>query len=94
MDRQLLRSAIIDVWAILYVSTTQDLDLDQLDKLRDAATTVDKGWPQDDSFRGRASALCGDVRSCGVFGKPPRKPKGIKGIMGDCDMLRNYLDSN
>jgi hypothetical protein len=94
MDKLLLKTALSDIWALVYLAKTRDLDLEQLDKLREAVNAVKRGWPQNDPFRGRASMLCGDVRSSGILSLPPRKQKGTEGIMGECQSLQRYLDSN
>lgn len=94
MDKIVLKSALSDIWALVYLATTRDLNLEQLDKLRDAVSAIDRDWPQTDARRGRASMVCGDVRSSGILSLPPRKPKGTEGIMGECQVLQLYLDSN
>src|ERR1700686_1950600 len=94
MDRRLLKTALSEIWALVYLAKTRDLDLDRLNRLRGAVNVVDKGWPQTDHFRGRASMVCGDVRSSGILSVPPRKLKGTEGILGECQFLQRYLDSN
>jgi hypothetical protein len=78
MDKLLLKTALSDIWALVYLSQTRDLDLEQFDKLREAVNAVKRGWSQTDPFRGCASMLCGDVRSSGILSLPPSQSKTPK----------------
>lgn len=94
MDNSRLKSALNQIWALVYVGTSRDLNLEQLDQLREAMTVVDE-WPYEDPFKGKASWLCDRVRRNGILSMPPRKPRGTEDtIREECQVLCRYLDSN
>lgn len=93
MDNNRLKEALSQIWALVYLSTSRDLDLNQLDELQEAMGALGE-WPENDPFKGRASHICMCVRSTGILSIPSRKPKGTEEILRDCQSLSKYLDSN
>ena len=94
MDKELLKTSLNSVWALVYRAAQHDLDYKKLEELRWALSTIRNGWPDDDTHFGRANLMCDWVDMSGILSVPSRKPQDTEAIMQDCQFLQRYLESN
>ncbi len=94
MDIIKLRTAASMIWARIYQSTLERLNLTQLREIKNAISDL-RQWDKADRMAGKATDVADRAHLfyCDLTAIPERKPYGCEGLMNDCDALASYLDA-